>query len=92
MDVLTPGDIKSLSEYIHSKQAESVSEALLEVSKRNNISQVVTTGLGMDIIGKKASKIAGIPSVGMDQLLSKEECVVAPAVGTAILMGEYLKK
>jgi len=92
MDVLTPGDIKSLSEYIHLKQAESVSEALLEVSKRNNISQVVTTGLGMDIIGKKASAIAGIPSVGMDQLLSKEECVVAPAVGTAILMEEYLKK
>ncbi|MEN6593073.1 MAG: hydantoinase/oxoprolinase family protein [Methanobacterium sp.] len=92
MDVLTPGDIKSLSEYIHLKQAESVSEALLEVSKRNNISQVVTTGLGMDIIGKKASAIAGIPSVGMDQILSKEECVVAPAVGTAILMEEYLKK
>jgi len=92
MDVLTPGDIKSLSEYIHLKQAENVSEALLEVLKRNNISKVVTTGLGMDIIGKKASTIAGIPSVGMDQLLSKEECVVAPAVGTAILMEEYLKK
>lgn len=92
MDVLTPGDIKSLSEYIHLKQAESVSEALLEVSKRNNISKVVTTGLGMEIIGKKASELAGIPSVGLDQLLSKEECVVAPAVGTVILMGEYLKK
>lgn len=92
LDVLTPGDIKSLAEFIHLKQAESVSQALLEVSKRNNISKVVTTGLGMEIIGKKASELAGIPSVGMDQLLSKEECVVAPAVGTAILMEEYLKK
>ncbi len=92
LDVLTPGDIKSLSEYIYLRQVENVSEALLEVSKRNNISKVVTTGLGMDIIGKKSSALAGIPSVGMDQLLSKEECVVAPAVGTTILMQEYFKK
>lgn len=92
LDVLTLGDIRSLSEYIHLKQAEKISEALQEVSQRNNISKVVTTGLGMDIIGNKASELAGIPSVGMDQLLSKNECVVAPAVGTAILMQEYLKK
>lgn len=91
LDVLTYHDIKSISEYIHLQQAEKVSEALLEVSERNDISKVVTTGLGMDIIGKKASELAKIPSVGMDQLLSKEECVVAPAVGTAILMREYLK-
>jgi len=45
----------------------------------------------MDIIGAKASSMADIPSVGMDQILSKEECVVAPAVGTAILMEEFLR-
>lgn len=91
LDDLTSGDIKSLSEYIYLKQAGKVCEALQEVSQRNNIREVVTTGLGMDIIGNKASELAGIPSVGMDQLLSKKECVVAPAVGAAILMREYLK-
>lgn len=92
LDVLSQEDIISISNYIHQKQAETICEALLEVAERNNIHEVVTTGLGMDIIGKKASAIAGLPSVGMDQLLSKEECVVAPAVGTAAMMWEFLSK
>jgi probable H4MPT-linked C1 transfer pathway protein len=90
LDVLSPRDIKSIAKYVHQNQAESVSEALREVSKRTNIKQVVTTGLGMDIIGKKASALAGLKSIGMDQLLTKEQCVVAPAVGTAVLMREFL--
>ena len=92
LDVLSPEDIKKMSQFIYDKQVEKVSQSLYEVSRRNNISKVVTTGLGMDIIAAKASSVAGIPSVGMDQLLSKEECVVAPAVGTAILMEEFFKK
>lgn len=92
MDVLTPEDVKELSEYIYLRQVEHVSEALLEVSSRTGIEKVVTTGLGMDIVGRRASELAGIPSVGMDQILTKKECVVAPAVGTAVLMDEYLKK
>ena len=92
LDFLAPDDIKEISEYIYLKQAEAVSEALLEVAERNNIQKVVTTGLGMDIIGKKASELARIPSVGMDQLLSKKQCTVAPAVGTAVLMDEFLRK
>lgn len=91
LDILTPYDITSISEYVHLKQVETISEALMEVSKRTDIRRVVTTGLGMDIIGKKASEFAGLPSVGMDQLLSKDECVVAPAVGTASLMWEFLR-
>jgi len=27
----------------------------------------------------------------MDKLLTKEECVVAPAVGTALMMEQFLK-
>jgi len=92
LDVLSPRDIKSISKYIHQKQVETVSEALLEVAERNDREEVVTTGLGMDIIGKKASALAGLPSVGMDKLLTKEQCVVAPAVGTAVLMEEYLQE
>lgn len=91
LDILSKDNIISLSNYIHQKQAESICEALVEVAEKNNIREVVTTGLGMDIIGKKASELAGLPSVGMDQLLSKEECVVAPAVGTAALMWEFLQ-
>lgn len=91
MDVLSSKDVAKISQYIYLRQVEHVSEALLEVSKRTNIEKVVTTGLGMDIVGRRASEIAGIPCVGMDQIWTKEECVVAPAVGTAILMDAYLK-
>ncbi|MDD1774928.1 MAG: H4MPT-linked C1 transfer pathway protein [Methanobacterium sp.] len=89
LDVLTMKNIKFMAEFIHLKQAEAVSEALLEVAERNNISNVVTTGLGMDIIGTKACKKANMPWTGMDQLLTKEQCVVAPAVGTALLMRDF---
>lgn len=91
LDLLSPQDITAMAEYIYQQQVEDVTQALVEVSKRSGISKVVTTGLGMDIIGCEASALAGIPSVGMDQILSKEECVVAPAVGTAVMMREFLQ-
>ena len=91
LDILSHEDIIGISEYVYQSQVKEVSDALKEVSQRTGLSKVITTGLGMDIIGAEASALAGIPSVGMDQLLSKEECVVAPAVGTAILMREYLQ-
>jgi probable H4MPT-linked C1 transfer pathway protein len=90
MNMLSPNDIEKIAAYIYQKQAQRVAEALLEVSKRENLVKVVTTGLGMDIIGAKAAEIAGLESTGMDQLLKKEECVVAPAVGTALMMMEFL--
>lgn len=89
LEVLTEDNIKSIAEHIHLKQAEEVAEALLEVAERNNIYNVVTTGLGMDIIGSKACEIASIPWTGMDELLTKEQCVVAPAVGTALMMRDF---
>jgi (4-(4-[2-(gamma-L-glutamylamino)ethyl]phenoxymethyl)furan-2-yl)methanamine synthase len=92
LDVLDPEDIKEIAAFIYKKQVQKVSEALLEVSKRNGISQVVTTGLGMDIIGGKASAVAGLRWKGMDQVLRKEDCVVAPAVGTAVLMERFLRE
>lgn len=92
LDVLDPQDIKKIAAFIQEKQVQKVSEALLEVSKRNEISQVVTTGLGMDIIGRRASEVAGLRCKGMDQILKKEDCVVAPAVGTAVLMEKSLRE
>ncbi len=90
LDMLSKSDIENIATYIYHRQAEKVAEALSEVSKRENLVKVVTTGLGMDIIGAKAAEIAGFESTGMDVLLKKEECVVAPAVGTAIMMRDLL--
>ena len=91
MDVLNPTEIKAMADYIYLTQVSKISEALLEVSKRNNISKVVTTGLGMDILGAKACEQSGLEYTGMDKIMKKEDCTVAPAVGTAILMEEYIR-
>ncbi len=91
LDTLNPDEIIVIAEYVYSTQVERISEALLEVSVRNNISNVVTTGLGMDIIGAKACEVAGLKYTGMDEILKKEDCLVAPAVGTAILMEQFLR-
>lgn len=92
LDMLSSFDIERISEYIYEKQVQKVAEALSEVSKRENLEKVITTGLGMDIIGAKAAEVARLESVGMDELLSRKECVVAPAIGTAFMMEEFLKK
>ena len=89
--MLSESDIEKIAAYIYKRQAEKVAEALLEVSERENLTKVVTTGLGMDIVGAKAAEVAGLESVGMDAILKKEECVVAPAVGTALMMRDHLK-
>ena len=91
MDMLSESDVESIAKYIYDKQVEKVAEALLEVSKRENLTKVVATGLGMDIIGLKSAEVAGLESVGMDKILTKEECVVAPAVGTALMMRDFIK-
>ncbi|WP_424356310.1 hydantoinase/oxoprolinase family protein [Methanobacterium sp. MBAC-LM] len=91
MDMLSESDIEKIAAYIYKRQAEKVAEALLEVSERENITKVVTTGLGMGIFGAKAAEVAGLESTGMDTILKKDECVVAPAVGTALMMRDSLK-
>lgn len=92
LDMLSQSDITDIAEYIYRKQVQKVVEALLEVSKREDLSTVVTTGLGMDIIGTKAAEAAGLKSIGMDKLLKKEECVVAPAIGTALMIEQHLRE
>jgi (4-(4-[2-(gamma-L-glutamylamino)ethyl]phenoxymethyl)furan-2-yl)methanamine synthase len=92
MDVLNSEEINVIAEYIYKIQVEKISEALLEVSRRNNISKVVSTGLGMDVICARACEVAGLKYIGMDKILKKKDCVVAPAIGTAILMEQFLRK
>lgn len=92
MDMLSPDEIKEIAEFIYKKQVERIKDALLEVSKREKIEKVIITGLGMDIIGAKAAEIAGLEFKGMDEIITKEECVVAPAIGTALMMGQIMRK
>ena len=89
--MLSKSDIENIAAYIYKRQAEKVAEALLEVSERENLTKVVTTGLGMDIVGAKAAEVAGLESTGMDAILKKDDCVVAPAVGTALMMRDSFK-
>ena len=51
---------------------------------------IVTTGLGKDILDKKAAEFLGLEVKSMDTILTDEECVVAPAVGTAVMMNKFL--
>jgi uncharacterized hydantoinase/oxoprolinase family protein len=67
-----------MAEYIYSEQVSRISEALLEVSERNNISKVVTTGLGMDILGARACELSGLEYIGMDKLLNKRGLCCCP--------------
>ena len=92
LNLLSESEIEKIADYIYKKQAEKVAEALIEVSNRENLDFVVVTGLGMDIIGSKASKLAGLNWKGMDEVIRKEECIVAPAIGTALMMGDFLRK
>ncbi len=91
LDILNSLNILDISEFIIKKQVEQVSEALEEVVKMNEIFDVVTTGLGMNAIGAAACELIGIPWSSMDKLISEDECIVAPAVGTAVLMEEFLR-
>ena len=91
LDILSPHDVEEIARFIYQKQVEQVAEALAEVSGRENIELVIATGLGMNIIGCEAAKLLGLEVRTMGEILSKEDCVVAPAVGTALLMEQFLK-
>lgn len=92
LNVLKQEEIIEIAEHIYTQQIKRISDALIGVSERNKLDQVVTTGLGMDIVGAKACELAGLNHIGMDSLIKKEDCVVAAAVGTAIMMERYSKK
>lgn len=91
LNVLDDVELKEIAEHIYKQQIKRISNALIEVSERNNLDHVVTTGLGMDIIGARASELAGLKYKGMESIIKKEDCVVAAAVGTAMMMEQYLK-
>jgi (4-(4-[2-(gamma-L-glutamylamino)ethyl]phenoxymethyl)furan-2-yl)methanamine synthase len=91
MNLLSQEDVVQMAKFISQKQVEQVAEALKEVSERENIKLVIATGLGMNIIGSKAAELLGLEVRTMEEILTKDDCVVAPAVGTALLMENFLE-
>ena len=89
LDVLSIDDIVEISEFIHQKQIQQISEGLKKVSAVQNSDLIITTGLGKDILDKPAAELLGLNVKSMDEILTDEECVVAPAIGTAIMMNNY---
>jgi (4-(4-[2-(gamma-L-glutamylamino)ethyl]phenoxymethyl)furan-2-yl)methanamine synthase len=91
LEVLAEEEVEELASYVYQKQLERVAEALLEVAESNDLDEVVVTGLGMNLVGREAANLLGLKVTSMDELLTIEECVAAPAVGTALLMEEFLR-
>lgn len=90
LEMLTMDDITELCKFIHQKQVEQIADGLKQVHETQNLDLIVTTGLGKDILDKKAAELLGLKVKSMGDILTDEECVVAPAVGTAVMMNRYI--
>jgi len=90
LEMLSMEDIIEMSEFIHQKQVEQIAEGLKQVVETQNLDLIITTGLGKDILDKKAAEYLNLDVKSMDSILNDDECVVAPAIGTALMMGRYL--
>ena len=91
LELLSPGDVLDVAEYIYHQQILKIAEGIAEVSEREGLEEVVTTGLGMKILAQRAAEVLELECRSMDEFLTEEECVVAPAVGTALLMEDYIQ-
>ena len=90
LDMLSFEDIYDMSKFIHQKQIEQIADGLMQVHETQNLDLIVTTGLGKDILDKPAAELLGLEVKSMGEILTDEECVVAPAIGTAVMMERYL--
>ena len=61
-----------------------------KVSEREGLNTVVVTGLGKDILCAPAAKSLDLKVKSMGDYYTDEECVVAPAIGTALMMKNYI--
>ena len=90
LDMLSENDIVEISEFIHQKQIEQIADGLKQVHETQNLDLIITTGLGKDILDRPAAELLGLEVKSMGDILTDDECVVAPAVGTAVMMNKYL--
>ena len=90
LEMLSMDEIVEISEFIHQKQIEQIADGLKQVVEVQGLDLIVTTGLGKDILDRPAAELLGLEVKSMGDILTDEECVVAPAVGTAVMMNKYL--
>ena len=90
LEMLSQDDIVEMSKFIHQKQIEQIADGLKQVHEAQGLDVMVTTGLGEDILDKPAAELLGLEVKSMGDILTDEQCVVAPAVGTAVMMEKYL--
>ena len=90
LEMLSMGEIVEMCKFIHQKQIEQIADGLKQVHETQNLDLIVTTGLGKDILDKKAAELLGLEGKSMGDILSDDECTVAPAVGTAVMMNKFL--
>ena len=90
LEMLSMEDIVEMSEFIHQKQVEQIADGLKQVHEAQDLDLIVVTGLGKDILDKPAAELLGLEVRSMGEILTDEQCVVAPAVGTAVMMNKYL--
>ncbi|MDO5848294.1 MAG: hydantoinase/oxoprolinase family protein [Methanobrevibacter sp.] len=90
MDMLSEEDILKIASFIHKAQVAQIADGLNQVSKTQGLDLIVTTGLGKDILDKRAAELLGLKVQSMGEILTDEQCVVAPAVGTAVMMNKAI--
>ncbi|MGL6297895.1 MAG: hydantoinase/oxoprolinase family protein, partial [Methanobacteriaceae archaeon] len=91
LDILSKDEIIEIANEFYKNQVFEISEGLKEVASREKLDTVVCTGLGLEILNSKAAELAGLNVKKMTDILTKEECTVAPAIGTAILAEDFTK-
>ena len=90
LEMLDMEDIVEMSKYIHQKQIKQIADGLKQVVDEQNLDLIVVTGLGKDILDKPAAESLNLEVKNMGDVLTDEQCVVAPAVGTAVMMEKYI--
>jgi hypothetical protein len=90
LEMLSMDDIVGMCRFIHQKQVEQIADGLKQVYETHGLDLIVTTGLGKDILDRKAAELLGLEVMSMGDILTDEQCVVAPAVGTAVMMEKYM--
>lgn len=90
LEMLSEEDIVKMAEHIHQKQIEQIVDGLKQVHETQGLDLIITTGLGKDILDKPAAESLGLEVKSMTDILTDDQCVVAPAVGTAVMMNKYL--
>lgn len=90
LDTLSKEDIFKIANFAHKQQVKQIMNGLKQVFDSQNLDLVVTTGLGKDILANEAVKLLNLNLKSMNEILTDEECVVAPAIGTAILMNNFI--